>query len=81
MGDGVMINSGEHARDDRARVAGSGPITLGDKVLLGAGAVVLGGVTIGDGVTVGAGAVVTRDVEPGTVVGGVPARPVSRARA
>lgn len=42
---------------------------------LGSGAVVLGGVRIGAGAIVGAGAVVTRDVPPGAVVVGSPARP------
>jgi UDP-2-acetamido-3-amino-2,3-dideoxy-glucuronate N-acetyltransferase len=41
---------------------------------VGSGAVVLGGVTIGAGALVGAGAVVTRDVAPGAVVAGCPAR-------
>ena len=41
---------------------------------LGSGAVVLGGVTVGAGALVGAGAVVTRDVQPGEVVVGSPAR-------
>ena len=41
---------------------------------IGSGAVILGGVTIGAGALVGAGAVVTRDVEPGAVVAGCPAR-------
>ena len=41
---------------------------------IGSGAVILGGVTIGPGALVGAGAVVTRDVAPGEVVAGVPAR-------
>ncbi len=42
---------------------------------IGSGAVILGGVRIGEGALVGAGAVVTRDVAPGEVVTGVPARP------
>lgn len=41
---------------------------------IGTGAVIMGGVTIGAGALIGAGAVVTRDVEPGHVVAGVPAR-------
>ena len=41
---------------------------------IGSGAVILCGVTIGEGAIVGAGSVVTRDVAPGTVVAGNPAR-------
>lgn len=41
---------------------------------IGSGAVILAGVTIGEGALVGAGAVVTRDVCPGAVVAGCPAR-------
>jgi acetyltransferase-like isoleucine patch superfamily enzyme len=41
---------------------------------IGSGAVILGGVTIGERAIIGAGAVVTKDVEPGTVMAGVPAR-------
>jgi len=41
---------------------------------IGSGAVILGGVTIGPSALIGAGAVVTRDVKPGAVVAGVPAR-------
>jgi len=41
---------------------------------IGSGAVIMGGVTIGEGALVGAGAVVTKDVAPGEIVAGVPAR-------
>lgn len=47
---------------------------IGHDVWIGHNAIVIGGVTIGDGAIVGAGAVVTKDVEPYSIVGGVPAR-------
>lgn len=50
------------------------PPTLGDRVRVGANAVILGPITVGDDAVVGAGAVVVRDVPPGAVVGGVPAK-------
>jgi acetyltransferase-like isoleucine patch superfamily enzyme len=55
------------------------PVTIGDRVWIGTGALVLKGTTIGDGAVVAAGAVVTGDVDPGTIVAGVPARPVGKA--
>jgi serine O-acetyltransferase len=48
--------------------------TVGNNVLLGMGAKVLGNITIGDGARIGANAVVTRDVPPNTSVVGVPGR-------
>lgn len=50
------------------------PIVVGENVWIGSNATILQGVTIGDNAIVAAGAVVTKDVEPGTIVGGVPAR-------
>lgn len=55
-----------------------GNITLGNDVWVGFEAVILSGVTIGDGAIIGARAVVTKDVEPYTIVGGVPARVIRR---
>ena len=51
---------------------------LGDDVFIGAGAKVVGSVAIGAGARVGANAVVVKDVEAGTTVVGIPARPVAR---
>jgi maltose O-acetyltransferase len=53
--------------------------TIGDRVYVGARAIVLPGVTVGSDVVIAAGAVVSRDVEAGTVVAGVPARPIGSA--
>jgi len=50
------------------------PVVVEDEVLIGANAVILEGVTIGKGSVVAAGSVVTKDVEPGMVVAGIPAK-------
>jgi serine O-acetyltransferase len=50
------------------------PPIFGDRVRVGANAVVIGPVVLGDDAVVGAGAVVVHDVPPGKVVGGVPAK-------
>lgn len=50
------------------------PVTIGNHVFIGAGAIVNMGVTIGDQAVIGAGAVVTSDVAARTIVAGVPAR-------
>lgn len=49
------------------------PVTIGNDVWIGARAIIMDGVTIGDGAIIAAGAIVVKDVEPYTVVGGVPA--------
>ncbi len=50
------------------------PVKIGNKVWIGANVTILPGVSIGDGAIIAAGAVVTKDVEPKTIVGGVPAK-------
>jgi serine O-acetyltransferase len=55
--------------------------TIGDGVSIGAHAAILGGAVVGEGATIGANSVVLRDVPPGAVVAGAPARVIgSRAR-
>ena len=58
---------------------GSGySVKIGNDVWIGDGAMILGGHEIGDGAIIAAGAVVTKDVEPYTIVAGVPAHPIRR---
>jgi serine O-acetyltransferase len=47
---------------------------IGDRVYIGPGAKIFGNISVGHDAAIGANAVVTRDVAPGTVVGGVPAK-------
>jgi maltose O-acetyltransferase len=58
----------------RAKWEAAEPVTIGDNVWLGGGVVVCPGVTIGEDTVVGAGAVVTRDLPPGVLAVGAPAR-------
>lgn len=53
-----------------------GGVKIKDDVWIGAGVIILSGITIGECSVIGAGAVVTKDVEPYTVVAGVPARKI-----
>ena len=55
-----------------------GDIVIGNDVWIGFEAVVMAGVRIGDGAVVAARAVVTKDVQPYTIVGGVPAREIRK---
>lgn len=54
--------------------------TIGDRVDIGAGAVLIGGITIGSDTHIGANAVVTKSQPAGVVVAGVPARVIKQRR-
>lgn len=54
------------------------PINIGNDVWIGFGAQILLGCNIGDGAVIAAGAIVTKDVEPYTVVAGVPAHVIKK---
>jgi acetyltransferase-like isoleucine patch superfamily enzyme len=51
----------------------TGEVVVGERAMIGAGAIVLPGVTIGEGAQVAANSLVTQDVPPGATVAGVPA--------
>ncbi len=75
----VTIVVHDDARRMNAVIPGAGdgtvaPVRLKRGCYLGAGCMILPGVTVGERAVVGAGAVVTRDVPPGKLVLGVPAR-------
>lgn len=56
------------------------PVTIGDNVWIGGGAIILPGVSIGDNAVIGAGSVVTRDVPADTIACGNPCRAVRENR-
>jgi maltose O-acetyltransferase len=82
IGQNVLINSGNHnfnRRDIPINKQGHTlkPITIHNDVWIGGGVIILAGVTIGQGAIIAAGAVVTKNVEPYTIVGGVPAKKIN----
>jgi len=76
LGPNVTLSPATHPVNAAERVAGpemAYPITIGNRVWIGAGAIIGPGVTIGDDTTIGAGSVVMKDVPPRVVAAGNPA--------
>jgi maltose O-acetyltransferase len=81
IGPNVMFETTGHSLEHHPKTGRdryTRPITVEDKVWIGAGAIILSGVTIERGAVVAAGAVVTKDVPPLTVVAGVPAKVIKK---
>jgi maltose O-acetyltransferase len=74
----VVVLTADHDRDDPRFPLRHRRVVIEDHVWIGMRALILPGVRIGRGAVVAAGAVVSRDVEPLSIVAGVPARVVGR---
>lgn len=87
IGDNCLISYNVHMRTDTHNYMNKNKIIseqghnendiiIGNDVWIGYGVQIMSGVTIGDGAVIGAGSIVTRDVEPYSVVAGVPAKKI-----
>jgi maltose O-acetyltransferase len=82
FGPHVQIYTATHplgAMERRSGLEGAKPVTIGNDVWVGGGAILLPGVHIGDGAVIGAGSVVTRDVPAGMLAAGNPCRVIRPA--
>lgn len=75
---GCLICPGSHDISDPKNLMISSPIHINDLAWIAAEAFIGYGVTIGEGAVVGARAAVFKDVEPWTIVGGNPAKPIKK---
>lgn len=73
----VQIYTAYHPIDPKLRISGieyGSPVTIGDNVWIGGGAIINPGVTIGDNVVIGSGSVVTKDIPSNCVAVGNPCK-------
>lgn len=78
MGLGVRIFTNQHdvnspSFDTKGK---RGKVVIGDRVWISAGSIILPKVTVGEGAVIAAGSVVTKDVEPFSIYGGIPAKKI-----
>ncbi len=84
IGNNCVIVDHDHTQiggKAEGKIFSAGPVVIKENVWLGANVTILKNVTIGEGAIVAAGAVVTHDVEPSTIVAGVPARKIGVVKA
>jgi acetyltransferase-like isoleucine patch superfamily enzyme len=80
LGGEVAIFTAEHDPNSTDFRMVGGPVTIGDYAYIGTRVTILPGVRIGEGAVVATGAVVSHDIEPYTIVGGVPAKYIKDRR-
>lgn len=81
LGPNVSMYSANHSLDARERIEGAlipEPITIGNRVWIGGGSIILSGVTIGDDTVIGAGSVVTKNIPSGVVAAGNPCKVIRK---
>lgn len=76
----VMIWTSQHDIHSEDMKPIEAKVTIGDYVFIGPRTIILPGVTVGKGAIIAAGSVVTKDVKPGTIVAGTPAKEIGKRK-
>lgn len=74
----LFLNEKQYNQDIIEAWDNKGDIVIGNDVWLGYDSIIMAGVIIGDGAIIGTRALVTKDVEPYTIVGGIPAKNIRK---
>ena len=78
IGYGAIIWTLNHDYNDIHFCGKGAPVTIGRRAWICSNSIILPGITVGEGAVVASGAVVTHDVEPYTIVGGIPAKVIGK---